>query len=277
MPSISVVVPTRDRSASLASCLRALARQTAGEELEVVVVDDASRDAEAVRALVAARDRARLVRGDGRGPAAARNAGGRAASGEVICFTDDDCAPAPGWAEALTSRALAGADAVAGTTVNPEPRDRVASASELIATQLTAFSFRAGGVPFAASNNLACTAKVLERVPFDEDYATPGGEDRDWCARLAALGFELVRESAAVVEHRQDLDLRGFWRRNARFGRAARRFSATHARGLTPSPVALYGGLVREGFKAGPVVGSLVCMAQVATASGYLAATLASD
>jgi glycosyltransferase involved in cell wall biosynthesis len=274
MASISVVVPTRDRPASLAGCLQALARQTVGEELEIVVVDDASRDAEAVRNLVTTHGRTRLVRADGRGPAAARNAGARAASGGVICFTDDDCEPSPNWAEALSARARAGADAVAGSTVNPNPRDRVAGASELIATHLTAFSFRSGGVPFAASNNLACTAKVFETVPFDEDYATPGGEDRDWCARLAALGFDLVREPAAVVEHRQDLDLRRFWRRNARFGMAARRFNATHAGGVTPSPAALYAGLVREGFREGPVVGALVCVAQLATASGYVGAAL---
>jgi glycosyltransferase involved in cell wall biosynthesis len=273
MPSISVVVPTRDRPASLARCLAALAGQTAGDELEIVVVDDASRDADAVGALVATHARTRSVRGEGRGPAAARNAGARAASGRVICFTDDDCEPVPTWAEALSARVRAGADAVAGTTVNPDPRDRLAAASELIATHLTAFSFRPDGVPFAASNNLACTASLLETVPFDEHYATPGGEDRDWCARLAALGFELVREPAAVVEHRQDLDLRRFWQRNARFGRAARRFHATHARGLTPSPVALYAGLVREGFRAGPGVGALVCLAQLATASGYVGAT----
>ena len=70
VPRVSVVVPTRDRPDRLAICLAALERQTV-PELEIVVVDDASRDAAAVAAVVAAAPRARLVRGTGRGPAAA--------------------------------------------------------------------------------------------------------------------------------------------------------------------------------------------------------------
>jgi glycosyltransferase involved in cell wall biosynthesis len=272
MPAISVIVPTRDRPASLARCLAAIGRQEAHAELEVIVVDDGSRDGARVRALLAEQAGARLLNGGGRGPAAARNVGTSAARGDVICFTDDDCEPEPGWAQALSARIANGAPAVAGRTVNPEPEDRVAAASELIAAQLSEFSYRNGRIPFAASNNLACTPELIEAIPFDEAYPSPGGEDRDWCARAAQAGFELVREPEAVVAHRQDLDLLGFWRRNTRFGRAARRFATTHGRGLTPSPVGLYADLLREGFRVGPAVGSLVCLAQVATAAGYVGA-----
>jgi glycosyltransferase involved in cell wall biosynthesis len=51
-PALSVVVPTRDRPTALERCLAALARQTA-PSLEVVVVDDAAGDPEAVGAAVA--------------------------------------------------------------------------------------------------------------------------------------------------------------------------------------------------------------------------------
>jgi glycosyltransferase involved in cell wall biosynthesis len=272
--SISVVVPTRDRPGSLAECLAALGRQHFDEPLEIVVVDDGSRQASEVAALVAAAPSARLVPGPGRGPAAARNAGVRAAVGELICFTDDDCEPAVGWVAALVARLRAGADAVAGTTVNPNPADRLAEASERVSAYVTEFSFRDGPTPFAPSNNLACRAAVLEAVAFDERYQSPGGEDRDWCARLARRGFDLVREPEAVVGHRQQLDLTGFWRRHARFGRAARGFAADHGPGSLPSPAGLYVGVVRDGFRGGIGVGALVCVAQMATASGYLAAAL---
>ena len=43
MPDVSVIVPTRDRPAALERCLRALSRQTLGDALEIIVVDDGSR------------------------------------------------------------------------------------------------------------------------------------------------------------------------------------------------------------------------------------------
>ncbi|MDQ3410225.1 MAG: glycosyltransferase, partial [Actinomycetota bacterium] len=63
-PSLSVVVPTRDRLAHLERCLAALGRQTA-PGLEIVVVDDASSEAAAVAAVVAAVQCARLIRARG--------------------------------------------------------------------------------------------------------------------------------------------------------------------------------------------------------------------
>ncbi|HEX2128485.1 MAG TPA: glycosyltransferase family 2 protein, partial [Solirubrobacterales bacterium] len=84
----SVVIPTRDRPTALRGCLVALAAQDAGG-LDVVVVDDGSRDRHALDAVVAdALPDARVVRTPGRGPAAARNLGARAAEAEVVLFTD---------------------------------------------------------------------------------------------------------------------------------------------------------------------------------------------
>src|SRR5688500_20314953 len=85
-PSVSVVDPTRDRPGDLARCLRALAAQDP-PPLEVIVVDDGSRDpAAAAAAAAASASGSRCIRLEGEGPAAARNAGAAAARGEVVCF-----------------------------------------------------------------------------------------------------------------------------------------------------------------------------------------------
>src|SRR5689334_16652123 len=196
VPRVSVVVPTLNQPDRLAVCLAALERQTEAD-LEIVVVDDASRDAAAVAAVVLAAPRARLVRGAGRGPAAARNAGVRAARAAVVCFTDDDCEPVPAWAAALTARvagaATPGPDAAAGPTRNGRPRSVVAAAAQAVATHLAEATIDAAGhMRFAPTSNLACRAEVCAAVPFDESYPLAAGEDRDWCARLVASGRTLA-------------------------------------------------------------------------------------
>lgn len=93
VPWYSVIIPTCDRLDILRECLRCLERQTMSRDaFEVLVVDDASGDGTveflkeyhppfAFRPIFQAR------RG---GPARARNAGIRAARGEVVHFLNDD-------------------------------------------------------------------------------------------------------------------------------------------------------------------------------------------
>jgi glycosyltransferase involved in cell wall biosynthesis len=126
---VSVIVPTRDRPRSLERCLEALERQSY-QPLEIVVVDDGS-EADGEVAAIVGRHGARLVRGAGRGPAAARNAGVGTTDGAFLCFTDDDCEPERDWAERLVQRLRAGADAVAGATL--AGGGAIATASELAA------------------------------------------------------------------------------------------------------------------------------------------------
>jgi glycosyltransferase involved in cell wall biosynthesis len=271
LTAISIVVPTRDRPDRLAVCLAALERQTAAD-MEIVVVDDASRDSRAVAEVVAAAPRAQLVRGEGRGPAAARNRGVRAAEGAIVCFTDDDCEPVPEWAAALAARIQSSADvhAAAGPTRNARPENPFAAAAQTIASHLAEATIDAptGRMRFAPTSNLACRAEVLAAVPFDERYPLAAGEDRDWCARLVGSGRSLVFEPTAIVRHHQELGPRTFWRQQVRYGRGAYRFRADHGTLTRPEPPAFYAGLVRRGFTEGRRAGALVCLAQAATAWG---------
>ncbi|WP_193184538.1 glycosyltransferase family 2 protein [Nisaea sediminum] len=92
-PLVSVIVPTRDGGARLARCLDGLLRETGYADLEVIVVDNGSKDPatlERLRALE--RDpRGRVIRHDR--PfnfAEIMNAAVEEASGSVICMLNDD-------------------------------------------------------------------------------------------------------------------------------------------------------------------------------------------
>src|SRR3954470_21926912 len=102
---LSVVVPTFNRPDLLERCLAALvAQDLSPDAYEIVVADDAAsaQTAEQVARWVArAAPAIRYVAVRGaHGPAAARNQGWRAARGDVVAFTDDDCVPLPGWLRA---------------------------------------------------------------------------------------------------------------------------------------------------------------------------------
>lgn len=105
-PTVSVVIPTRQRLRSLLAVLEALERQDhPAELLETVVVADGD---PATAAALRGRPGLRVLEQAHGGPAAARNLGIRSAGAEVILFIDDDVVPSP-WcvrrhAEAHASR-----------------------------------------------------------------------------------------------------------------------------------------------------------------------------
>lgn len=265
---ISVVVPSRDRPHALGRCLDALARQTVASQLEVIVVDDGSKEATAVSSVVGRHPNARLVRRSGDGPAAARNAGARAARGSFLCFTDDDCAPEKDWAERLAVALQRGADAAGGETI--PGGGALSEASEIVARALIR-PVRPGGndVTFVPSNNLACSRALFETSPFDESYRRAAGEDREWCARMIAAGHTLRLVPSARVVHHQELTFGRFLRQQARYGEGAFHF---HRRSNVPRSLeswAFYPALLRRAFRRSFRVGMLVCLAQGATAVGF--------
>lgn len=108
MKSVSVVVSTHNRAASLERTLGTLLSQTgAPGNWELVVVDNASTDG--TRAVVeslartrrAATPELRYVHEAEVGLSAARNRGVAEARGDIVVFTDDDVLAPPGWLAAL--------------------------------------------------------------------------------------------------------------------------------------------------------------------------------
>ena len=273
-PAASVVIPTRDRLDQLAECLSALELQTASS-FEVIVVDDASRDDAGVATVVSRFPRARLLRGEGRGPAAARNLGASAASADVLCFTDDDCEPSPAWIETLVREIERGADAVAGRTLSARRDDPFAEASQTITNHvMDASADGTGNVTFAPTCNIACRTEVFRRAAFDEAYPLAAGEDREWCERLRDRGVALVFAPEARVLHDQRLTLRRYWNQHERYGRGASRWHRSRPRGERLQPLRFYAALLEKGFSKGPAIGALVVLAQLATLAGITHETL---
>ncbi len=88
MPRISVIIPCYNNKPYIRECLNSVLSQTFSD-YEVIVVDDGSTDGtgEIIQNYL---PRVRYLRQSNQGPAAARNAGIEAASGEYIAFQDAD-------------------------------------------------------------------------------------------------------------------------------------------------------------------------------------------
>lgn len=97
--SVSVVIPAYNEERHLGQCLQTLRDQTL-PPLEVIVVDDGSRDRTAA---VARSEGALLLQQGHQGPAPARNRGARASTGTILSFLDADMSFAPEFLERLTA------------------------------------------------------------------------------------------------------------------------------------------------------------------------------
>lgn len=199
-PFISVVVPTYRRPELLRQCLIALQSQTlAPDRYEIIVVDDGldgatQREVEswmkpaggpAIRYLTTPAAQS--------GPAAARNIGWRAASGEIIAFTDDDCRPSRQWLAAgraaFADPQLSGAWGRIIVPLSEDPTDHERNTAGL------------ERAPCATANCFYRKQALALVGGFDEQFTAAWSEDSDLQFALLEQKQKLVAAPDAVVVH----------------------------------------------------------------------------
>jgi glycosyltransferase involved in cell wall biosynthesis len=228
LPFVSVVVPVLNGERTIGDCLTSLLRaEYSSDRREIVVVDNGSRDATAD---VVARFPVRLVREPRRSRSHARNRGVAAAEGEIVAFTDADCAVTSRWLVELVSgfdRAEIGG--VAGEAVAYPPETAV---ERYLATRRAALGAWAMG---QACGWIVFVSAAVRREAFERvgglDPLFPGGADIDFSWRLRAAGFEIAFRPQALAFHRHPRTVRALVRQRVRYGRGhaalARRYADT--------------------------------------------------
>jgi GT2 family glycosyltransferase len=208
----SVVIPTCNRRDALGHCLAAVMAQDYAD-FEVIVVDDGSSDG-TERMVHRQFPRVRYIRQETtRGPAAARNRGVREAGGDLIAFTDDDCAPPADWLQAhlRSHQDETGIGAVGGVQVPPSPNffDKVQMAHDAGdhrgAKRIAKISDWKG----LATNNLSVPRYLFDKVGyFDEHFIT--GSDPEFTRRVCRAGYVLILDPHLQVKHLKVHTLRSY-------------------------------------------------------------------
>jgi GT2 family glycosyltransferase len=205
MPRVSLVIAAYQSESTIADCLEALRAQRY-RDFEVIAVDSSPNGA--TRELVRKRfPEFRLIESSTRLlPHEARNRGVAASQGELLVFTDADCAAEPEWLERLVEAHDAGHAIVCGSI---EPPHRGGEAAEpgwyAIGVHLCKYSFRlsalsAGPCAIAGTANALYARTVWDVIgPFDGSRFA-GDALLSW--RGAQRGWQPWFEPRAIVRHR---------------------------------------------------------------------------
>jgi GT2 family glycosyltransferase len=198
--SASIIIPTFNGSSRIGNCLDSLVKQTAGRNVEILVVDDGSTDNTAN--VIRDYSSVRLIVQANAGPASARNRGALEAQGEILLFTDDDCVPMPDWLEAMLGpfrdSEVVGAKGIYRT----HQRSLVARFVQIEYEDKYRIMAGQPTIDFIDTYSAAFRRdRFLEMTGYDTSFPVACAEDIELSYRMSARGWKMKFAPAATVYH----------------------------------------------------------------------------
>ena len=265
--SVTVIVPCAGWPDTLPACVESLQAQLVGVPVEIIIVINGREPAAADRAWPGVR----IVHEPRLGPAAARNAGVRAATGDVLAFIDADCVAAPQWlASALATMHSGAAEGIVAGAITRSGAARSWTSFYDSVTYLQQERYVKGRTCVTA--NVIVHRTVFARVgPFDEMFDEAAFEDWEWALRAQRAGAAIVYDAGAVVDHPCMAELSHLKRKAERLARGELLFRRKLHGGASAPPllVTLY-AQIRRAFREDRMSGAdrlrLMC---VGLAAGF--------
>jgi GT2 family glycosyltransferase len=226
-PLVSLIVPSRDRRALLEACVESLFAATDYSNVELIVVDNDSREPEAreyLRAL-SRRSRTRVVRDER--PfnfSALANRGARSAEGELLAFVNNDVlVMTRDWLAEMVGHALRPTVGAVGAKLY-YPDSTVQHAGIVVGIHgvcghvhrhrtraAIGYCSRMRAVQEVSAVTAACLVirrGVFDRIGgFDEENLPIAFNDIDLCLRLGEQGYRTVWTPWAELYHREGASL----------------------------------------------------------------------
>ena len=222
MTKVSVVVPIYNGEQDLPDLIECLRSQTyPTDQVEYLLVDNNSSDRSSVIIQAAAESKqitiCPLTENQIQSSYAARNAGIRAASSEIIAFTDGDCRPQTQWLENLIQPfSDPNVGIVVGEILALPGKSLLEKYADKQDTLSQKHTLANPFCPYGQTANLAIRKQAFVEVGLFRPYLTTGG-DADICWRiLRETSYQLKFAEQAIVKHRHRStwkDLQSQWRR----------------------------------------------------------------
>ena len=198
--SASIIIPTFNGASRIGNCLDSLVKQTAGQNVEILVVDDGSTDNTAN--VVRGYSSVRLIPQANAGPASARNRGALEAQGKILLFTDDDCVPMADWLEAMLGPFM-DPDVVGAKGIYRTHQKSLAARFVQIEYE-DKYRLMAGlpSIDFIDTYSAAFRRdRFLEMTGYDTSFPVACAEDVELSYRMSARGWKMKFVPAAIVYH----------------------------------------------------------------------------
>jgi glycosyltransferase involved in cell wall biosynthesis len=218
LPKVSVVVCSYNGAATLEGCLHSLMRLEY-PDYEVILVDDGSEDR--TPQIAAQFPAVRYIRQPNRGLSVARNVGARAATGEIVAYTDSDCVANEYWLLHLMQAKLdQGVEAIGGPNI-PPPSDgwiaKCVAASPGGPSHVMLDDREAEHIP--GCNMAFDREKLLALGGFDPQFRA-AGDDVDICWRFLDAAYRIGYAPGAMVWHHRRSTIGAYLRQQKGYGRA---------------------------------------------------------
>jgi glycosyltransferase involved in cell wall biosynthesis len=238
IPTISVIIPTRNRANAVLSTLRTLSRQTANpRDYEIIVVADGCADGTAqLIGSVVMPCRLRVIEQPPSGRAAARNRGAAASSAPLLLFLDDDMEAHP---DLLISHLACHAPGLETVIIGYFPLAETGARTDIFHEKIRGWWNAHFAAQFEPDHQFTfrdfCTGNVsLPRDlfnavgGFDAAFGGNAGEDHDLGLRLLARGVRFRFERAAVSLHHDTPSRERFFARAEAEGAGHVRLKSKH-------------------------------------------------
>jgi glycosyltransferase involved in cell wall biosynthesis len=252
-PKVSIVVCSYNGATTLEECLHSLTELNY-PDYEVILIDDGSKDNTAE--IAANFPSVKYVHQVNKGLSAARNAGARLASGEIVAYTDSDCMADPEWLTYLVSAMQRqNVHAIGGPNIPPATDSATAkcvAASPGGPSHVMIDDRTAEHIP--GCNMAFYRDQLLECGGFDHQFRQ-AGDDVDICWRYLDRGWKIGFAPGAVVWHKRRNTVGAYLRQQKGYGRAEAMLRLKHPHRFTNMGTARWHGIIYgEGAVGLPVV-----------------------